>query len=196
MTKPILTQEQAEAIYIAGTALQPVRAMLDTVLEVSVQHEKNICVWQRLTGQVKVAQGTRREQFDNWTAFADFYAAAYGLTIVERESIIDRMVREAKMRLERQLNLDVRRHTTEIKSAFIHATWVHWYRGIQNNDYDKGLARVIRNSSYGKNAPEKTWEDLTHQFKDTGFSPASRHPLDEYGFTLPVSPHIDLTGLQ
>lgn len=189
-TKLILTQEQAEAVYVAGTALHRAGGMVDCILEVSGQHEQNICVWQSLRGIVKIAQGTRRESYDNWTAFADAYAAHYGLTIVEPESTIDRMVREAQERLAKQLDRDVAVHSAEITVA-------HWTSmfGLEplcakasfkmpEKASPHGKLKLAFAEAYAVHYGLTLVEPESHQVKP------ERHPVDFYGFTLLPEPRV------
>ena len=159
-TKLILTQEQAEAILIAGTALSAVHGQLDTVI-VAPGEYLGISVWATTEGRVKVAHGTKaHESYANWTAFADAYATHYGLTLIEPESTIDRMVREAQERLAKQLDRDVAVHSAEITVA-------HWTSVFERMPCVTDWAQKVHlNSTFGK---------MTE-----------RHPVDHYGFISPV----------
>lgn len=94
-TNRILTQEQAEALYAAAIELQAINAKLDTVL--APAGKSSICAWEKWdSDDVVITRGIKTEQYDNWTAFADAYSVHYGLTSMQPESTIDRMVREAQ----------------------------------------------------------------------------------------------------
>ncbi len=116
MTKRILTQKQAEDAYtVMSEADERSLGTFINGADYSVAFSpRRRCV--RLSIKDPTQQSGWAEYFySSLEAFADTYAMHYGLTSVEPESTIDRMVREAKARLAFQLDCNVAMHSAYLK---------------------------------------------------------------------------------
>lgn len=175
-TKLILTQEQAEHAYMA------MKGALEMRGEVSVIHpDYFVTMWNTGLVHVGIKDTTEKYTWHDSTysspnAFADAYAAHYGLTIVEPESTIDRMVREAQERLAKQLDRDIASHKYCIERFFSAA-------------YDRLLGQRGW-SEYKGNFSFNSVDELTYLAWEDGklVNGVLSNP-----FT--TTQHIDLTGL-
>lgn len=183
MTKKlILTQEQAEHAYISMKGVLEMRGKL------SMEHpDYFVNMWNSGLVYVGIKDTGEKDTWHDFTysspdAFADAYAAHYGLTLVQSESTIDQMVREAQERLAVRLKLDVATHMSQMQLQFSIAYdrllgrrgWTEYIGAVKGNPYGH-LAEHFE-------AINSDFVSATKAFKSFGesFNRLKREPTGSY----------------
>jgi hypothetical protein len=139
MTKNlILTPAQAQAAYIAGTALKSVDATIDIIFAINGKNQF-FSLWETTAGHVKVATGAFKEQYDSWQAFGE----AYNVPQVKPRFDLDKLVNEAKERLAVQLDHAVAIESLNIKYEFAVAKELLNFLFPEQNAFERLLASRV-----------------------------------------------------
>lgn len=112
MKKPVLTQEQAEFVFEFFSNLidKHVKATVKTDAWFAVIFEDK---------SIYVSADCAHERHDSLDKFSEFYSKQFGLLTAAPESTIDRMVREANDRLNKQLQDSVDEAISRVRFGFI-----------------------------------------------------------------------------
>jgi hypothetical protein len=115
MKNPVLNQEQAEFLFehfsnILAAADKPVKVTVKTDTWFAVIFEDKT---------IYASGDCAHERHDSLEAFADFYAKHFELTSIQPGFNLDRLVNEAKARLEKQLQDSVDEALSRVRFGFI-----------------------------------------------------------------------------
>lgn len=204
MKNPVLNQEQAEFVFEFFSNLidKHVKATVKTDAWFAVIFEDK---------SIYVSADCAHERHDSLDKFSEFYSKQFGLLTVAPESTIDRMVREAKERLNKQLQDSVDEAISRVRFGFIVYEQNMKLRSLleewnpeHENDYDqllqlrikakqtgdKALALALKlkmNEVYVGKFPHLDPRLYGHPVLDYGVrskQEARREAIDLYGFML------------